>query len=148
MVVFMLWNATGTWRQIRHRHKQKCAPEAPAARRPFRQRHPGHGLRFSLPYDENRRLCGHIRSSQVRGRPVRSDSTNEAQVQKVAGDRPIIEIVGKPDRSAGQDRDPRGRPRRAVTPVAIDQPIDAAPRASCWVRRSLFVPAAHARGIR
>jgi hypothetical protein len=40
MVVFMLWNATGTWRQIRHRQKQKCAPETAAIRRPFRQRHP------------------------------------------------------------------------------------------------------------
>jgi hypothetical protein len=36
----MLWNATGTWRQIRHRHKLRSVPEAPAVTRPIRQRRP------------------------------------------------------------------------------------------------------------
>jgi hypothetical protein len=34
----MLWNATSTWRQIRHRQKPRYLPDEPAVRRPIRQR--------------------------------------------------------------------------------------------------------------
>jgi CheY-like chemotaxis protein len=52
---------------------------------------------IALPYDENWRLYEHIRSSPAcAGVPFVLTTTNEAQVRKVAGDRPIIEIVGKP----------------------------------------------------
>jgi CheY-like chemotaxis protein len=52
---------------------------------------------IALPYDENWRLYEHIRSSPACvDVPFVLTTTNEAQVRKVAGDRPIIEIVGKP----------------------------------------------------
>jgi hypothetical protein len=36
----MLWNATSTWRQIRHRQKPRHVPDTPAVRRPIRPRNP------------------------------------------------------------------------------------------------------------
>jgi CheY-like chemotaxis protein len=51
----------------------------------------------ALPYEENWRLLAHIRSSPAcDGVPFVLTTTNEAQVRKVAGDEPILEIVGKP----------------------------------------------------
>ena len=52
---------------------------------------------IALPYEENWRLFQNIRTS-----PCCSDipfvltTTNEAQVRKVAGGEPVLEIVGKP----------------------------------------------------
>lgn len=52
---------------------------------------------ISLPYEENWRLFEHIRSSPAcKGVPFVITTTNEAQVRKVAGNEPVLEIVGKP----------------------------------------------------
>jgi CheY-like chemotaxis protein len=52
---------------------------------------------IALPYEDNWRLFAHIRSSPAcEGVPFVLTSTNVAQVRKVAGDQPIVEIVGKP----------------------------------------------------
>jgi DNA-binding response OmpR family regulator len=52
---------------------------------------------IGLPYEENWRLFENIRSSPAcDGVPFVVTTTNEAQVRKVAGDEPVLEIVGKP----------------------------------------------------
>jgi CheY-like chemotaxis protein len=52
---------------------------------------------IALPYDANWQLCQHIRSSPAcKGVPFVLTTTNVAQVQKVSGAEPLIEIVGKP----------------------------------------------------
>jgi DNA-binding response OmpR family regulator len=52
---------------------------------------------IALPYEQNWRLCEQIRSSPAcAGVPFVITTTNEAQVRKVAGTEPVLEIVGKP----------------------------------------------------
>src|SRR3954449_9127802 len=52
---------------------------------------------IALPYEANWQLCQRIRSSPVcKGVPFVLTTTNVAQVRKVAGPEPLIEIVGKP----------------------------------------------------
>ncbi|MCU1386066.1 MAG: hypothetical protein JWL71_4763 [Acidobacteria bacterium] len=52
---------------------------------------------IAIPYEENWRLFEHIRSSPAcAGVPFVLTTTNEAQVRKVAGGEPVLEIVGKP----------------------------------------------------
>jgi CheY-like chemotaxis protein len=51
----------------------------------------------ALPYEENWRLFQHIRTSPCcQDIPFVVTTTNETQVRKVAGDEPVLEIVGKP----------------------------------------------------
>jgi CheY-like chemotaxis protein len=52
---------------------------------------------IALPYEENWRLFENIRSSPAcEGVPFVLTTTNEAQVRKVAGNQPVLELVGKP----------------------------------------------------
>jgi CheY-like chemotaxis protein len=52
---------------------------------------------IALPYEENWRLLQNIRSSPCcKDIPFILTTTNEVQVRKVAGDQPVLELVGKP----------------------------------------------------
>jgi CheY-like chemotaxis protein len=52
---------------------------------------------IAIPYEQNWRLFENIRSSPAcAGIPFVLTTTNEAQVRNVAGDAPLLELVGKP----------------------------------------------------
>jgi CheY-like chemotaxis protein len=52
---------------------------------------------IAIPYEQNWRLFENIRSSPACASiPFVLTTTNEAQVRKVAGDAPLLELVGKP----------------------------------------------------
>jgi DNA-binding response OmpR family regulator len=52
---------------------------------------------IAIPYEENWRLFKNIRTSPAcDGLPFVLTTTNEAHVRKIAGDEPVLELVGKP----------------------------------------------------